>query len=133
MALLFLFPFALHASVAIAGKRHWPRRLKSCNPPPPLTYVIGLDASKSMTSKGWASAVRFANVFIDFSLQGRSEVLMYYFNGLFVACMCASVNWMVTVLFLPSFAIATTDNAKVVGTGFYNNKNSAKVLLHVCL
>ena len=91
MAVLFLFTFALHASVAIAGNRHWPRRLNSCNPPPPMKYVIGLDASKSMTRDGWAAAVRFANAFIDYSLQGDSEVLLYYFNGLLAVCMCASV------------------------------------------
>ena len=50
--------------------------------------------------------------------------------------MCASVcvvNWMVTVLFLSSFTIATTDDARVVGNGFYNKINKAKVVLHICL
>ena len=59
----------------------------SCKTPPPMKYVIGLDASKSMTSDGWAAAVRFANAIIDYSLQGDSEVLLYYFNGLFVCCL----------------------------------------------
>ena len=67
------------------------KKVKDCNPPPPMKYVIGLDASKSMSSDGWAAAVRFANAFIDYSLQGDSEVLLYYFNGLLAVCMCASV------------------------------------------
>ena len=92
MAVFFLCTFALHASVAVAGKHHWSRRLSSCNPPPPMTYVIGLDASKSMGTQGWSSAVHFANTFIDFALQGQSEVLLYYFNGSF-CCMPACMHW----------------------------------------
>ena len=51
-----------------------------------MKYVIGLDASKSMTSEGWAAAVQFANAMIDYTLQDhagdKGEVMLYYFNGL---------------------------------------------------
>ena len=79
---------------------------KTCNPPPPMTYVIGLDASKSMTSQGWAAAVRFANGMIDYTLQDhagkKSEVMFYYFNGLLVVWVCTGVlslclTWMAIV------------------------------------
>ena len=70
-----------------------------CNPPPPMKYVIGLDASKSMTSQGWAAAVRFANGMIDYTLQDhagkKSEVMLYYFNGLLVVWL--SHVWLVRV------------------------------------
>ena len=72
---------------------------KVCNPPPPMKYVIGLDASKSMTSQGWAAAVRFANGMIDYTLQDhagkKSEVMLYYFNGLLVVWL--SNVWLVRV------------------------------------
>lgn len=71
-----------------------------------MTYVIGLDASKSMTSQGWAAAVRFANGMIDYTLQDhagkKSEVMFYYFNGLLVVWVCTDVlslclTWMAIV------------------------------------
>ena len=33
--------------------------------------------------------MRFANAFIDYSLEGQSEVLLYYFNGSLIVCICA--------------------------------------------
>ena len=84
--ILFTFAFQANIGIAVSSRTRQPRRLNSCNPPPAMKYVIGLDASKSMTSEGWAAAVQFANAMIDYTLQDhagdKGEVMLYYFNGL---------------------------------------------------
>lgn len=99
MAVLFLCTFALQAISGIAvTERDWRRRLNSCTTPPPLDFIIGIDASKSMTSGGWEAAVRFANGLIDYVLQDNNQkkgaVRLYYFNGLLVV----RHDWIVCLL-----------------------------------
>lgn len=88
MAVLFLFALTSQAISGVAAiERAWPRRLNSCATT--LDFVIGIDASKSMTSEGWEAAKRVANSMIAYmvpaGVQNKGEVLLYYFNGLLVA------------------------------------------------